>query len=121
VAPLRFATGVGLMVSMLSFLSVVLVCYVKIFTHFSIPGFAATASILLFLGGVQLLTVGILGEYVGRIFDEVKQRPLFIVSDSVGLGNRAPAGCDPRLREELLKGGQAFSGQALAGNTLTHV
>jgi dolichol-phosphate mannosyltransferase len=57
----------------------------KLFTNLSLPGFAATASILLFLGGVQLLTVGILGEYVGRIFEEVKGRPLFIISEALGI------------------------------------
>lgn len=89
-APLRFATAMGIFVSMFSFLSIIVVVYLKLFTRLSLPGFAATASILLFLGGVQLLTVGILGEYVGRIFDEVKQRPLFIVSDTVGFDTATP-------------------------------
>jgi len=85
VVPLRVATGIGTFVSVCSLVSILLVLYLKIFTHLSLPGFAATASILLFLGGVQLLTVGILGEYIGRIFEEVKQRPLFIISETQGL------------------------------------
>lgn len=87
VIPLRFATGLGVLVSFLSFASIIVIVAIRLFTTLSIPGFAATASILLFLGGVQLLTVGILGEYVGRIFDEVKGRPLFIVSEALGLEN----------------------------------
>lgn len=85
VLPLRFATALGVLVSTLSLLSVVVVILVRIFTNWSLPGFAATASILLFLGGVQLLTIGVLGEYIGKIFDEVKDRPLFILSETIGL------------------------------------
>jgi dolichol-phosphate mannosyltransferase len=85
VVPLRIATALGLLVSTLSYASIFVVIYMKLFTNLSLPGFAATASILLFLGGVQLLTVGILGEYVGRIFEEVKGRPLFIISEALGI------------------------------------
>ena len=83
-APLRFATTLGLMVSLLSFLGIFVVFYVKLFTTISLPGFAAVATILFFLGGIQLLTIGILGEYIGRIFDEVKGRPLFLISKATG-------------------------------------
>ncbi len=85
VLPLRFATALGVLVSTLSFLSIIVVIGIRIFTTWSLPGFAATASILLFLGGVQLLTIGVLGEYIGKIFDEVKDRPLFILSETIGL------------------------------------
>jgi len=83
-APLRFATTLGLMVSLFSFFGIFVVCYMKIFTTLSLPGFAAVATILFFLGGIQLLTIGILGEYIGRIFDEVKGRPLFLISKATG-------------------------------------
>jgi dolichol-phosphate mannosyltransferase len=84
-APLRFASSLGIMVSFLSFIGIIIVFYMKLFTNLSLPGFAAVASILFFLGGVQLLTIGILGEYVGRIFDEVRARPLFIISETAGI------------------------------------
>lgn len=85
VVPLRLATTLGFSVSMVSFFSIALVFYCRLFTTVSVPGFAATASILLFLGGVQLFTIGILGEYIGKIYDEVKQRPLFLVAETVGI------------------------------------
>ena len=45
--------------------------------------------IVLFLGGVQLLTIGIIGEYISRIYDEVKQRPIYIIRERVGFGDRS--------------------------------
>jgi glycosyltransferase involved in cell wall biosynthesis len=83
-APLRFASSLGIVVSFLSFVGILVVFYFKFFTNLSLPGFAAVATILFFLGGIQLLTVGILGEYVGRILDEVRARPLFIIEENVG-------------------------------------
>jgi polyisoprenyl-phosphate glycosyltransferase len=50
-----------------------------------IPGWTSLAVAVLFLGGVQLLAVGILGEYIGRIYEEVKRRPLYLVRDSINL------------------------------------
>jgi hypothetical protein len=54
-----------------------------------VRGWASTVVIMLFLGGVQLLTIGIIGEYLSRIYDEVKQRPLFVVR-SVANGAERP-------------------------------
>jgi len=50
----------------------------------SIPGFASLMCVVLFLGGFQLLFLGLLGEYVGRIYRESKRRPLYVVADSFG-------------------------------------
>ena len=87
-APLRFAAYLGFLVSAASFLGIAVVLYFRLFTQASVPGFASLAILILFLGGIQLLTVGLLGEYVSRIFDEVKQRPLYVISSK--LGWRAP-------------------------------
>jgi dolichol-phosphate mannosyltransferase len=55
-----------------------------------VPGFATIVIAILFLGGVQLTCLGILGEYLGRIFDEVKRRPQWVFRDNVGLQGRIP-------------------------------
>jgi dolichol-phosphate mannosyltransferase len=80
-APLRIATWFGLIVSITSFILGVAFVIQKLTVGFEIRGWASTVVIILFLGGVQLLTIGIIGEYISRIYDEVKQRPLFVVRD----------------------------------------
>jgi len=52
-------------------------------------GFFTTLVCILFLGGVQLIAVGILGEYIGRIYEEIKQRPLYVVTEKVGFDGAA--------------------------------
>ncbi len=79
--PLRIATAFGFMISFFSLLAIIVVLYFKLFTEEAIPGWAATVIPILFLGGIQLLSVGILGEYIAQIFDEVKQRPVYLVND----------------------------------------
>lgn len=79
--PLRLATYLGFVVSALSFLLGVAFVIQRFTVGFEIRGWASTVVIVLFLGGVQLLTVGIIGEYLSRIYDEVKQRPLYVVAD----------------------------------------
>lgn len=86
--PLRFATLFGTVVSVAAFLLMATVVYLKLFTDRAILGWASLMSSTLFLGGVILLTIGIIGEYVGRIYDEVKRRPLYIVAERVGLEER---------------------------------
>ena len=80
-APLRIATWFGLIVSLTSFVLAVAFVIQKLTVGFEIRGWASTVVIILFLGGVQLLTIGIIGEYISRIYDEVKQRPLFVVRE----------------------------------------
>jgi dolichol-phosphate mannosyltransferase len=91
-APLRLATHLGLLVSSFAFLGVVFTFLQKIFSRQFAriglepgPGFPTVVISILFLGGVQLICLGILGEYVGRIYDEVKGRPLWIIRDSKGI------------------------------------
>lgn len=78
--PLRFALYLGLLFGALSFVVTVDVVYTKMFTDTAVPGWATIAASVLLLGGLQLVGLGIIGEYVGRIFEEVKQRPLYWVS-----------------------------------------
>ena len=55
-------------------------------------GFTTLVTLVLFLGGVQMISIGILGEYIGRIYEEIKQRPLYIVSGKVGLDDKSAGG-----------------------------
>ncbi len=84
-APLRVASLVGILLAGLSVLGIVTFCYLRIFTSIFIPGYTSMIIAILALGAMQLLTIGILGEYVGRIYEEVKQRPLYIVDELLGL------------------------------------
>jgi dolichol-phosphate mannosyltransferase len=81
-APLRLATWLGMLVSLMSFVLVIVFVIEKLTRGFDIRGWASTVVIILFLGGVQLLTIGIIGEYLSRIYDEVKQRPLYVVRET---------------------------------------
>lgn len=76
--PLRFATYFGFFVSLFAFAYAAVVLFLK-FAHLNYPGYTSTMVAILFLGGVQLITIGILGEYVGRIYDQIKQRPLYFI------------------------------------------
>ena len=85
-APLRLWSGLGALVALAALLfSLYIVAEYFIFGN-NVPGWATLATGLAFSIGVQLLSVGILGEYIGRIFDEVKQRPVYIISNAMGQG-----------------------------------
>jgi len=84
--PLRLATWFGFAVSIIGFLVALYEVGLHIFTGYNLPGYTSTIFAILFLGGVQLITIGILGEYVGRIYDEIKGRPLYLVAENVGSG-----------------------------------
>ena len=77
--PLRLITLLGSGVSTLSIILAIGYAIKKLTIGLSPPGFATTIVAILFLAGVQLITIGVIGEYVGRIFEEVKRRPLYIV------------------------------------------
>jgi glycosyltransferase involved in cell wall biosynthesis len=80
--PLRISSVFGLFCSAVSFLFIIYGLAVRIlFPSYAISGWASIFLAILFLGGVQLLTVGILGEYIGRIYEEVKGRQLFVVGE----------------------------------------
>ena len=77
--PLRFATYLGFFVSAAAFLYALGVVIAHFF-GLNEPGYTSMMSVILFLGGVQLITIGIVGEYLGRIYDQVKARPLYLLS-----------------------------------------
>jgi polyisoprenyl-phosphate glycosyltransferase len=86
-APLRLALNLGFIVSGLSFLFGVGAIVSKLAGLYSIPGIASIAVLVSFLGGIQLLVLGFMGEYIARIHDEVKDRPLYLVRDAHGVPN----------------------------------
>lgn len=83
--PLQLSIGLGAFSSVLAFAGIVYALAVRLFTDRWVEGWAGLFIAVMFLGGVQLITVGILGEYVGRIYNEVKRRPLYVVGETVGL------------------------------------
>lgn len=82
--PLKLWTYVGVIVAFLAFLYTVVIVVRTLIFGIDVPGYASIVSIVMFLGGVQLIGLGVLGEYVGRIYTEVKNRPLYIVQDAYG-------------------------------------
>lgn len=80
--PLQMATYLGFFVAALSALAIPIVILLRLFGAQAFFGQATTLIAVLFLGGVQLISLGILGEYLGRVYDEVKGRPLYIVSEA---------------------------------------
>jgi dolichol-phosphate mannosyltransferase len=87
--PLKLATWLGYAASALAFLYLLSV-FVQKLLGYTIEGWATIMVALLFLGGTQLICIGIIGEYVGRIYSESKGRPLYIVEEVLGRGEAAP-------------------------------
>jgi dolichol-phosphate mannosyltransferase len=77
--PLQIATFVGFLSALLSILAIPFVVAVRLLVNQAFLGQASTLIAVLFLGGVQLISLGILGEYLGRVYDEAKGRPLYVV------------------------------------------
>lgn len=80
--PLQVATYLGFIAAGLSVLAIPIVAILRLTTGTALLGQATTLIIVLFLGGVQLISLGIIGEYIGRIYDEAKNRPLYIVAEA---------------------------------------
>jgi dolichol-phosphate mannosyltransferase len=74
----------GFLFSILAFLGIPLTVVAR-YTNIYEPGIPSTILLILLLGGIQLITVGIIGEYVGRIYDEVKNRPLYVVRERINV------------------------------------
>ncbi|MFR4384376.1 MAG: glycosyltransferase family 2 protein [Phascolarctobacterium sp.] len=78
--PLRWAFYIGIVFGLCSIMLLGHVFYVKYLTDDAVPGWATMTVSVLFLGGIQLVGIGILGEYIGRIFEEIKHRPLYLIA-----------------------------------------
>jgi dolichol-phosphate mannosyltransferase len=79
--PLQLATFLGFAVSILAFICIPVTVIARINDIF-VPGISSTLIAILLLGGIQLITLGVIGEYVGRIYDEVKRRPLYVIKET---------------------------------------
>jgi dolichol-phosphate mannosyltransferase len=88
--PLQLSVALGMAAASLSMLGIVYALLLRLFTSIWVEGWTALMIAVLFLGGVQLICVGILGEYIGRIYNEVKRRPLYIVQEQLGFAARGP-------------------------------
>jgi polyisoprenyl-phosphate glycosyltransferase len=104
--PLRLATFLGFAVSSLAFLGVVFYFIEKLFARQfyaiglgPLPGFPTVIISILFLGGVQLICLGIAGEYIGRVYEEVKARPYWIIAGSAGISIKSRCPTFPKERD----------------------
>jgi len=82
--PIRLGIYLGLMISAASFIYAIFIVTKTIFMGVDVPGYASIMVAVLFLGGIQMFFLGLLGEYIGRIYKEVKNRPLYVVEESIG-------------------------------------
>ena len=81
IAPLRLATFLGGFVAVATFVYLIYIVIRTIFFGTDLAGYPSTMAVILFLGGAQLLSLGIIGEYIGRIFNETKNRPLYLIEE----------------------------------------
>jgi len=86
--PLRLATSIGFLISFFSFIYMVAIVYQRFFTDRTITGWASTMGVMLFTQGIVLIILGLMGEYVGRIYGEIKSRPVYIVQEVVENNSR---------------------------------
>lgn len=103
-APLRLATAMGLITACLSFVATSVVLYKKLFTDEAIAGWTSTLLSIFIVGSVQLISIGIIGEYLARIYEEVKQRPAYVVSEIVGPSGNPPGDPAPPAESESRPG-----------------
>ena len=87
--PLRVALWVGFLSLGLAFAGILYALIIRLYTNDWVRGWTSIFTAVLFIGGAQLVTLGIIGEYIGRIYAEVKRRPLYVIEDRVGFGERA--------------------------------
>lgn len=101
VAPLRIWSYVGIIFATISFLYGAFLMFRTLLFGIDVPGYASLMVAVLFLGGVQMVILGVLGEYLGRVYEEVKGRPLYLVRDTFGVDELPVSGrIEPRPVEQ---------------------
>lgn len=88
--PLKVAISMGMVCAVIAILGIFYALILRIFTDIWVEGWTALMIAILFIGGVQLITVGILGEYIGRIYNEIQGRPLYVVDEYIGFDEGGP-------------------------------
>jgi len=92
--PLKIATYAGSTISLLSLVYLLFLVYRRLFAGLAIPGLISIFAVNLFFDGIILIILGIIGEYIGRIYDEAKGRPLYLISEKVGMEESENRECD---------------------------
>jgi polyisoprenyl-phosphate glycosyltransferase len=100
--PLRFCIAAGCILATMSILSAVIQLAIYFFGHFDVPGWASLFATVSLIGGIQLFFLGVVGEYVGLIFDEVKNRPRYVLDRHYQGGRLKPVRDDPRSISNLI-------------------
>jgi polyisoprenyl-phosphate glycosyltransferase len=95
VKPLRLSTLMGFVSAGLALTAIIYALAMRLFTQRWVTGWTALIIAILFLGGAQLISLGIIGEYIGRLYGESKRRPLYLVRETLGINS--PGGGYPRL------------------------
>jgi len=113
-APLRFALKLGFVLSSLSILGALSAIVLKFTGAYTVPGWASLIVAVAFLGGVQLLMLGVVGEYVARIHDEVRGRPLYLVRETHGLGDDERSQRSRGLERPVSEGESSLEGTTSA-------
>lgn len=88
ITPLRFSSFLGIFISFLAFLGICVIILKTLLFGEDVQGYPSMMCVILFLGGIQLISLGILGEYIGRIFNETKNRPLYFVDEYTNKENK---------------------------------
>jgi glycosyltransferase involved in cell wall biosynthesis len=96
IIPLRLAIALGFVISATAFLYLVYVVGIRLTAGNVVPGWASMTGLLSLLGGIQLLTLGVLGEYVGRLFLSTLNRPHYVIRDQLGADSPSPGGSSHR-------------------------
>ena len=101
--PLQFASKLGFFAAFIGLISIIVTLILKLFTNLTVQGWTSLMIVCLFLGGIQLIVLGVLGEYVGRIYDEVRQRPLYIVDEKYNFeSSNTTSGFETAAKPEMV-------------------
>ncbi len=100
IKPIRMITGMGIGVSILSFIGVIWAVVAQLTGH-TVTGWASTVCLVCFMGGVQLISLGVLGEYIGKIYLEVKARPRYIISERTWEEEREPGRDSDNIQRQI--------------------